>query len=112
MLRPEDTIARFGGDEFVVLLEDVENPEDALRVVERITEELRRPFTLEGRELGVGASIGISLGDSAMYERAMNHLDLESDLRSAIEREEFVVHYQPMINLQTGGLWGLEALVR
>ncbi len=142
-LRPEDTVARFGGDEFVVLLEDVENPEDALRVAERITQELRRPFTLEGWELGVSASIGISVGeartkapedlvrdadtamyrakeegsgykvfDPAMYERAMDRMELESDLRSAIELEELVVHYQPIINLQTGQLWGLEALVR
>ena len=142
-LRSEDTLARFGGDEFVILLEDVENPEDALRVAERITEELRRPFTLEGRELFVAASIVIALGDArakapedllrdadtamyrakeegsgyrvfdaAMYERAMDHLELETDLRSALEREEFVVHYQPIINLQTGGSWGLEALVR
>ena len=142
-LRSEDTLARFGGDEFVVLLEDLESPEDAIRVAERITDELRKLFTVEGRELFVAASIGIALGDartkapgdlvrdadtamyrakeegsgykvfdSAMYKRAMVRLELESDLRSAIEREEFVVHYQPIIDLQTGGLWGLEALVR
>jgi diguanylate cyclase (GGDEF)-like protein/PAS domain S-box-containing protein len=142
-LRPVDTLARFGGDEFVVLLEDVMNPEDALRVAERITEELRRPFTLAERQLFVAASIGIALGDArakapedllrdadtamyrakeerlgykvfdeAMYERAISRLELESDLRSAMERGELALHYQPMINLQTGGLWGLEALVR
>jgi diguanylate cyclase (GGDEF)-like protein/PAS domain S-box-containing protein len=142
-LRPEDNLSRFGGDEFVVLLEDVDGPEDAVRVAERITEELRRPFVVDGRELFVAASIGIALGDArtkssedlvrdadtamyrakesgaghtlfdpAMHERALGRLELENDLRRAIEEDEFVVHYQPIVNLQTGELWGMEALVR
>jgi diguanylate cyclase (GGDEF)-like protein/PAS domain S-box-containing protein len=142
-LRPEDTLARFGGDEFVVLIEAVEDPAQAVRVAERITEELRSPFIMEGRDLYVLASIGISLGDArthdpddllregdtamyrakdeggdfrvfdpAMYERAFRQLEVENDLRRAIEQEEFVVHYQPMVDLQTGELWGMEALVR
>jgi diguanylate cyclase (GGDEF)-like protein/PAS domain S-box-containing protein len=142
-LRPEDTLARFGGDEFVVLLEDVEGPEEAVRVAERINDELREPFLIEGRELFVRASIGIALGnapqkssedllrdadtamyrakdqaadyrvfDAAMYERAIDRLELENDLRRAIERKQFVVHYQPIFNLQSGELWGVEALVR
>ena len=142
-LRPEDTLARFGGDEFVVLIEAVDDPAPAVRVAERITEELRRPFVLEGRELYVLASIGISLGDArthdtddllreadtamyrakdeggdfrvfnpAMYERAFRRLEVENDLRRAIEQEEFVVHYQSMVDLQSGELWGMEALVR
>jgi len=142
-LRPEDTLARFGGDEFVVLVEDVDDPGEAVRVAERITGELRRPFTVGGRELYAGASIGIALGDArsktpedfvrdadtamyrakeegsdyllfdpAMYERAVSRLELENDLRRAIEQEEFVVHYQPIISLETDEVWGLEALVR
>jgi diguanylate cyclase (GGDEF)-like protein/PAS domain S-box-containing protein len=142
-LRPEDTLARFGGDEFVVLIEALDDPAQAVHVAERITEELRSPFILEGRDLYVIASIGISLGDArthnpdallreadtamyrakdegwdfrvftpTMYERAFSRLEVENDLRRAIEQEEFVVHYQPMVDLQSGELWGMEALVR
>jgi diguanylate cyclase (GGDEF)-like protein/PAS domain S-box-containing protein len=142
-LRPEDTLARFGGDEFVVMIEALDGPAQAVQVAERITEELRSPFILEGRDLYVLASIGISLGDArthdpgdilreadtamyrakdeggdfrvfnpAMYKRAFTRLEVENDLRRAIEQEEFVLHYQPMVDLQTGELWGMEALVR
>ena len=142
-LRPEDTLARFGGDEFVVLVEDVEAPADAVRVAERIVEGLREPFIMDGKELFLRASIGIALGtarqksaedllrdadtamyeakegrlgyrvfDPAMYERAVGRLEMENELRRAIEAEEFVVHYQPIVSLQTGEMWGMEALVR
>jgi diguanylate cyclase (GGDEF)-like protein/PAS domain S-box-containing protein len=142
-LRPEDTLARFGGDEFVVLLEGLTAPDAAVRVADRITEELREPFVIDGRELYVAASVGVALGSAAakdpeellreadtsmyrakdegsgysvfdptMHARAVNRLELENDLRRAIEREEFVVHYQPIVNLQTSAVWGVEALVR
>jgi diguanylate cyclase (GGDEF)-like protein/PAS domain S-box-containing protein len=143
-LRPADTLARFGGDEFVVLIEDVEHPDEAVRVAGRIVDELRSPFLLEGRELFAGVSVGIALGhartkdvedllrnadtamyrakdegsgysvfDPVLYEHAMRRLELENDLRRAIERDEFVVHYQPIFQLgEDGGVWGLEALVR
>jgi diguanylate cyclase (GGDEF)-like protein len=62
-LRPEDTLARFGGDEFVVLVEDVESLAQAMRVADRIHADiLESPFVLEGRELYVGTSVGIALG--------------------------------------------------
>ena len=64
ILRPEDTLARFGGDEFVVLLEEVEGPEEAMLVAQRVTEELGRPFALEGQEIFLSVSVGIGLGDT------------------------------------------------
>jgi diguanylate cyclase (GGDEF)-like protein/PAS domain S-box-containing protein len=143
-LRPEDTLARFGGDEFTVLIEALDDPTQAVQVAERITDELRRPFILEGRELHVAVSIGISLGDArthdldgllreadtamyrakdeggayavfdlTMYERTLRRLEVENDLRRAIEQEEFVVHYQPIVRLDDEeGVWRIEALVR
>jgi diguanylate cyclase (GGDEF)-like protein/PAS domain S-box-containing protein len=64
-LRPEDTLSRFGGDEFTVLIEDVKSPEDVVRVAERIVGDLRKPFVVDERELFVRASIGIAMGESS-----------------------------------------------
>ena len=142
-LRSEDTLARWGGDEFTVLIEDVTGPSDVARVANRIVEELSKPFTVGGREVHTSASIGISLGasdvaiadellrnadtamyrakeetasyrmfESNMYEQARRRLELESDLRGAIENEEFVIHYQPKVSLRTGKIVDMEALVR
>ena len=142
-LRPEDTLARFGGDEFTILLEDIKTPKDVIRIIKRIVRRFETPFVLDERELFVTVSIGVALGaadvkapedllrdadiamyrakqgtavyevfDPVMYEQAVRRIDLERELREAIEAEGFVVHFQPIIDLQTGKTWGMEALVR
>ncbi|HEY6636083.1 MAG TPA: EAL domain-containing protein, partial [Solirubrobacterales bacterium] len=142
-LRPGDTVARFGGDEFAVLAEDVGDERGATRIAERIAEALTRPFILRGREHFVSASIGISIGsgaedpealirdaDAALYRakdhgrggyeifdevmrsRVIEHMQTENDLRRALQREEFVIHYQPVVRLHDGAVASMEALLR
>jgi diguanylate cyclase (GGDEF)-like protein len=142
-LRPGDTVARFGGDEFAVLAEDVGNERGATRIAERIAEALARPFILREREHFVSASVGIAIGcgsegpealirdaDSALYRakergrggyeifdevmrsRVIEHMQIENDLRRAIQREELELHYQPVIKLRDGSIVAMEALLR
>jgi len=143
-LRPGDTVARFGGDEFALLLVDVKKIRGAIRVAERIKEALAAPFNLEGHEVFTTASIGLAMGrtdharpedflcdadaamyrakaqgkaryeifDSDMHVRAVTLLQLESDLRRAIDHHQLSIHYQPIISLQTGRITGAEALLR
>jgi diguanylate cyclase (GGDEF)-like protein/PAS domain S-box-containing protein len=142
--RGSDTIARIGGDEFVVLLSDLDEPENARHVAQKVLDALSAPVEIDGHELRVTPSIGICAyphdghdvealmrnADTAMYHakqmgrnnyqfftQAMNdaaqeRLLLENDLRHAVERGEFVLHYQPQVDLRTGGIIGFEALVR
>jgi diguanylate cyclase (GGDEF)-like protein/PAS domain S-box-containing protein len=143
-LRPGDTIARMGGDEFTVLLEDIGDGGTVTQVAERIQSELSAPFSLSGREVFTTVSMGIALSsteyerpedilrdadtamyrakgmgkarheifDTGMHSEALKLLQLETDLRRALERNEFMVVYQPIMSLETGKLCGFEALIR
>jgi diguanylate cyclase (GGDEF)-like protein/PAS domain S-box-containing protein len=143
-LRPSDTVARFGGDEFVLLCEDVPDKAAAGVLADRIASVFERPFALAGGDHFITASIGIALAsegseapdelirdaDAAMYRakargraryeyhderarpRTLLRLQTEGALRGAIEREELRLCYQPVVDLETGEIASLEALIR
>jgi diguanylate cyclase (GGDEF)-like protein len=144
-VRPDDTVARFGGDEFVVLVEH--GPEvtfDPVRVARRLLDAVTPAFAVAGRQVSVNASVGIAtsingeeepddlirdadvamyrakkLGpgryeffEPTMYHQLVERLELEADLQRAVGNDELVLAYQPVINLETGVIAGVEALVR
>ncbi len=144
-LRPGDTVARIGGDEFAILLEDINGSENAAEVAERILKEFAHHFTVLRHEITTSLSIGIALNadryegaeqivrdadiamylaktrgrscfeffDSTMHASILDRIQLEADLRMAVEqRDGFVLHYQPIMDLAANRLTGFEALVR
>ncbi len=143
-LRKADTVSRFGGDEFAILLHSVDDAFNANFVAERILEDLKKPFLVNGHKIVISASIGIVLkgelynspedilrdADTVMYQAktlgkaryaifnremhdtAMNFLQLENDLRHAIERSELVIYYQPIVSLANAEIVAIEALAR
>lgn len=143
-VRTIDTVSRFGGDEFVLLLEDVGSLADAIQVAQRVLNSLSVPFKIDGDDIFTSTSIGITFSetgyklpeevlrdaDTAMYRAkssgkncyqifdqemfisASNVLKTETDLRRAVERNEFELHYQPIVSLTDGHIIELEALLR
>ncbi|GAB4350451.1 MAG: hypothetical protein Kow006_13250 [Gammaproteobacteria bacterium] len=143
-VRDEDTAARLGGDEFAILLPDYESREAITQFARRILDAFDAPFTVNGEELYVTASVGIActradgreaeslLGraEAAMYQAkklgknrhqffteeipapTVARLNLETALRKALDREEFVLHYQPLIDIHSGEVQAVEALIR
>jgi diguanylate cyclase (GGDEF)-like protein/PAS domain S-box-containing protein len=111
-LRPEDSLARFGGDEFVVLIEDIEGPEVAVRVAKRITEELKIPFFLEGRELFAPSSIGIGLGDARVKTPEALLMDADTAMYRAKEEGGTFRVFDPDMYKRAKGRLELEADLR
>ncbi|MCB2178481.1 EAL domain-containing protein [bacterium] len=143
-VREVDTIARFGGDEFAILYDGVNDLEEILLIGQRVVEQMTKPYTIQGKELVMQISIGItydSLGyeaaeeiirdadiamyqakeqdeydlkifDQSMHDHLVELLQLQTKLRAAYKKEEFLLNYQPIIDLRAGTVIGLEALIR
>jgi diguanylate cyclase (GGDEF)-like protein len=143
-VRAQDTVARLGSDEFVVVLERLTGERDALPVAKAIGEQFKRPFQLDGHDVAVTVSVGIAFSDTSqenvlcllrnadlamhrakrdgkarhvvfeagMYTNTTARLDLEKDLRNAIEHNQLCIHYQPVVMMASGQIREVEALVR
>jgi len=143
-VRATDTVCRQGGDEFVILLPEIEQPQDAAHIAQKLLDAFAVPHLIGGQELHITLSIGISVypddgvdldavlqnADTAMYHaktngrnnfqffradmntRAVRRLLIENNMRRALKQGEFVLNYQPQINLASGAITGAEALIR
>lgn len=143
-VRGSDTVARQGGDEFIILLTDLKAPDDATDVAAKLLDTFSTPFIIGGRMLHVTASIGASIfpddapdasillsnADMAMYRakdeggnsfqfysremthKTMERVDIGNALSRALERHEFELFYQPKIDIKSGEMVGMEALIR
>lgn len=143
-LRSEDTVARFGGDEFLIMLTDINEATEVERVAKSIFRCLKPVFKLDSKEIHLNTSIGIATypqdgdtfdtllknADNALYQakeagrnmfktytkamhlKSSQRLSLENELRKAVDKNQFLVHYQPIVNVKTGKTNRLEALVR
>ena len=143
-VREGDTVSRFGGDEFTLMIPTVDHIEDAAKIAQKIIETLKIPFSINDHELFVTTSIGISLfpidgsdpetlvrnADTAMYRakdqgrdnyqlyapamnaRALERLALENMLRKALSHRDFVLFYQPVVDIKSKNVVGVEALIR
>ncbi|MEH6814085.1 MAG: EAL domain-containing protein [Motiliproteus sp.] len=139
-----DTVGRQSGDEFIIIINDIEDDTTVSKVVQRVLHNVAKPFSLDGKDLDITCSIGVSVypddgkdvdtlfrhADIAMYQaketgrnnfvffhhemgKALSHkAQLNTDLKLAVEREEFILHYQPKVDLKSGRVVGAEALIR